>query len=56
VKPEREKFFKERDKNSDGKLSKLELGDWIVPTDANYEEDEAKHLIKEADTNKVHVY
>ena len=53
MKPEREKFFNERDKNGDGKLTKSELGDWVAPDGAHYEEDEAKHLIKEADTNKV---
>ena len=50
---EREQFHKHRDKDGDGKLNKKELGDWILPEDFDHAEAEARHLIYEADTNKV---
>ena len=53
VKTEREHFNKHRDKNSDGSLDKDEISNWISPPDYDHAHAEAKHLIYEADTNKV---
>ena len=53
VKTEREHFSKHRDKNSDGSLDKEEISNWISPPDYDHAHAEAKHLIYEADTNKV---
>lgn len=49
---EREQFQTYRDKNGDGYLDKAEIREWIVPTDYDHAEAEAKHLIFEADKNK----
>ena len=56
VKTEREHFSKHRDKNSDGSLDKEEISNWISPPDYDHAHTEAKHLIYEADTNKVYIY
>ncbi len=53
VESERDQFHKHRDKNDDGKLDRKELGDWVLPADFDHADAEAKHLIYEADTNKV---
>ena len=53
VKTEREHFSKHRDKNNDGSLDKEEISSWISPPDYDHAHAEAKHLIYEADTNKV---
>ena len=50
---EREQFRQHRDKDGDGKLDKKELGEWVLPEDFDHAQAEAKHLIYEADTNKV---
>ena len=50
---EREQFQTHRDKNKDGKLDREELGEWVLPEDFDHAEAEAKHLMFEADTNKV---
>ena len=55
VKTEREQFNKHRDKDNDGALSKEEISDWISPPDFDHAHAEAKHLIYEADTNKVQI-
>ncbi|XP_056132268.1 calumenin-A [Lampris incognitus] len=49
---EREQFVEFRDKNKDGKMDKEETMDWIMPSDYDHAEAEAKHLIYESDTNK----
>lgn len=49
---EREQFHSYRDKNKDGYLDRSEIKEWIVPTDYDHAESEAKHLIYEADKNK----
>ena len=56
MKTEREQFGKHRDKNNDGSLSKDEISSWISPPDYDHAQAEAKHLIYEADTNKVSPY
>ncbi len=56
VKTEREHFSKHRNKNSDGLLDKEEISNWISPPDYDHVHAEAKHLIYEADTNKVYNY
>lgn len=56
VKTEREHFNKHRDKNNDGSLDKEEISAWISPPDYDHAHAEAKHLIYEADTNKVSTY
>lgn len=53
VKTEREQFTEFRDKNKDGKMDKDETRDWILPTDYDHAEAEAKHLVYESDSDKV---
>ena len=53
VKTEREQFLTFRDKNGDGHMDREEIKAWILPTDYNHAEAEAKHLIYESDANKV---
>ncbi|KAL0196120.1 hypothetical protein M9458_009692 [Cirrhinus mrigala] len=52
VATEREQFSEFRDKNRDGKMDKEETMDWILPSDYDHAEAEAKHLVYESDTNK----
>ncbi|XP_071809047.1 calumenin-like isoform X2 [Asterias amurensis] len=52
VKTEREQFSQFRDKNKDGFMDLQEVGEWILPTDYDHMEAEAKHLIYESDKNK----
>ena len=53
VQSEKEQFQQHRDKDGNGKLDRKELGEWVIPEDFDHAEAEAKHLIYEADTNKV---
>lgn len=53
VKTERQHFSKHRDKDNDGSLDKEEISNWISPPDYDHAHAEAKHLVYEADTNKV---
>lgn len=53
VATERQQFAEFRDKNNDGKMDKEETLDWILPSDYDHAEAEAKHLLYESDTNKV---
>lgn len=53
VKTERQQFFEFRDKNHDGKMDKEETMDWILPSDYDHAEAEAKHLLHESDANQV---
>lgn len=53
VTTEREQFTEFRDKNKDGKMDKEETRDWILPQDYDHAEAEAKHLVYEADSDKV---
>lgn len=50
---ERQQFSEFRDKNNDGKMDKEETMDWILPSDYDHAEAEAKHLLHESDANKV---
>ncbi|KAM5172450.1 calumenin isoform 1-T1 [Mantella aurantiaca] len=52
VKTEREQFVEFRDKNRDGKMDKEETKDWILPSDYDHAEAEARHLVYESDHNK----
>uniref|UniRef100_A0A4W4F5E6 EF-hand domain-containing protein n=1 Tax=Electrophorus electricus TaxID=8005 RepID=A0A4W4F5E6_ELEEL len=52
VATEREQFSEFRDKNKDGKMDKEETMDWILPSDYDHAEAEAKHLFYESDANK----
>ena len=50
-----------RDKDKDLKLNAEEVKDWIIPPDYDHTDAETKHLITEADADKVkatscHVY
>ncbi len=38
----------------DGRLDKKELGDWVMPEDFDHARAEARHLVYEADINKVY--
>ncbi|KAM8739661.1 calumenin-A isoform 2-T2 [Acanthopagrus schlegelii] len=49
---ERQQFSEFRDKNNDGKMDKEETMDWILPSDYDHAEAEAKHLLHESDANK----
>jgi len=51
VKTEREQFANFRDKNKDGHMDRAEVGDWIIPNDYDHSEAEARHLIRESDTD-----
>jgi len=53
VKTERDQFTEFRDKNKDGKMDKDETRDWILPSDYDHADAEAKHLVYESDTDKV---
>lgn len=55
VASERQQFSEFRDKNNDGKMDKEETLDWILPSDYDHAEAEAKHLLHEADVNKVFI-
>nr|XP_046206207.1 calumenin-B-like isoform X1 [Oncorhynchus gorbuscha] len=52
VKTEREQFTEFRDKNKDGRMDKEETRDWILPSDYDHAEAEAKHLVYESDNDK----
>ncbi|KAM6303024.1 calumenin [Podargus strigoides] len=52
VKTEREQFLEFRDKNRDGKMDKEETKDWILPSDYDHAEAEARHLVYESDRDK----
>ncbi|XP_058046141.1 calumenin isoform X1 [Ahaetulla prasina] len=52
VKTEREQFVEFRDKNHDGKMDKEETKDWILPSDYDHAEAEARHLVYESDKDK----
>ncbi|XP_036978023.1 calumenin-A [Acanthopagrus latus] len=49
---ERQQFSEFRDKNNDGRMDKEETMDWILPSDYDHAEAEAKHLLHESDANK----
>lgn len=53
VATERQQFAEFRDKNQDGKMDKEETLDWILPTDYDHAEAEAKHLLHESDADQV---
>lgn len=53
VKTEREQFVEFRDKNRDGKMDQEETKAWILPSDYDHAEAEARHLLYESDLNKV---
>ena len=50
---ERDSFKKEHDLNKDGKLDQKEVMAWIIPNDYDHTLAESKHLLKEADSDKV---
>ncbi|XP_068590163.1 calumenin-A [Cebidichthys violaceus] len=52
VESERQQFSEFRDKNKDGKMDKEETLDWILPSDYDHTEAEAKHLLHESDANQ----
>uniref|UniRef100_A0A3Q3VWW4 EF-hand domain-containing protein n=1 Tax=Mola mola TaxID=94237 RepID=A0A3Q3VWW4_MOLML len=52
VATERQQFAEFRDKNQDGKMDKEETLDWILPTDYDHAEAEAKHLLHESDADQ----
>lgn len=56
VATERQQFSEFRDKNKDGKMDKEETLDWILPSDYDHAEAEAKHLLHESDANQVKLY
>ena len=53
VASEREQFTTMRDTNKDGKMDKEEVRDWIIPTDYDHSDAEAKHLVRESDKDGV---
>ncbi|XP_070847772.1 calumenin-A [Chaetodon trifascialis] len=52
VATERQQFSEFRDKNKDGKMDKEETLDWILPSDYDHAEAEAKHLLHESDADQ----
>ncbi|KAJ4922744.1 hypothetical protein JOQ06_004147 [Pogonophryne albipinna] len=52
VASERQQFSEFRDKNGDGKMDQEETLDWILPSDYDHAEAEAKHLLHESDANQ----
>ena len=53
VKTEREQFQQYRDKDKDGLMNRDEVRDWVMPDDYDHSKAEAKHLIYQADNDKV---
>ena len=53
VRTEQEQFRKTRDHNKDGYLDREEISAWLFPADYDHIESELKHLMAEADDNKV---
>lgn len=53
VQNEKEQFQNFRDKDKDGFMSADEVRDWIMPVDYDHSKSEARHLVYEADKNKV---
>lgn len=53
VKTEREQFSEHRDKDKDGLMNRDEVRDWVMPDDYDHSKAEAKHLIYQADNDKV---
>ncbi|XP_063697235.1 calumenin-B isoform X1 [Culicoides brevitarsis] len=51
VKSERDIFMNFRDKDKDGLMDTEEVKEWIIPTDFDHAEAEARHLIYEADAD-----
>lgn len=52
---EGEQFANQRDKNSDGVLTKDEISVWLYPPNNDPFVNEAKHLIYHADVNEVRI-
>lgn len=50
---ERVEFEENLDKDRDGRLDYQEIKDWLVPNETTFFEEEAKHLLLHADTDKV---
>ena len=50
---EKDQFKNYRDKNGDGFMDKDEIKEWIIPPDYDHSESEAKHLLRESDSDKV---
>ena len=53
LKTEKEQFHSYRDQDKDGFMNRKEVKDWIIPPDYDHTRAEAKHLIYNADANKV---
>jgi len=51
VESEKEQFTKFRDSNGDGHMDMAEVKAWIIPSDFDHSEAEAKHLVFEADVD-----
>jgi len=52
VASEKEQFGKFRDRNGDGHMDMDEVKAWIIPSDFDHSESEAKHLVFEADADQ----
>lgn len=53
LKTEKEQFHSYRDQDKDGVMNRNEVKEWIIPQDYDHTRAEAKHLIYNADANKV---
>jgi len=51
IQEEKKNFTEVHDTNKDGKLDAEEVKRWIFPAEEDYLDDEAQHLLKEADAN-----
>jgi Ca2+-binding EF-hand superfamily protein len=53
---EKSRFSEEYDKDKDGFLAGEELRAWLIPDIKQTAADEAEHLVKSADGNKVTIF
>lgn len=56
VTQEKKNFNSHRDKNGDGKLDRDEIKHWMLPEGYDHAQSETRHLIYNADANKVRMH
>lgn len=56
IQTERENFAAYRDLDHDGKLSRKEVEQWLIPTDYDNIQAETAHLFYEADQDQVRLF
>lgn len=53
IREEEEEFRTDLDKNKDGVLDRNEIYHWLIPDNFDHINEEAQHLLSEADVNQV---